>query len=393
MPDDAKKIAKAIATELKHKFEAKTPKFTPKWSREWVIPDNDLLPNDAKAEMLVNALYPQNRPRAEITILEEWSNDTVPEVRLPELKLQNRKVVKNDGTRPSHKFTLENAIWGKYDKLLYHFECKIDKAKKKTTKALKVKRWHVHAIDKNPAEAGKQLPFRHQEEANHNAAFQGRPDDAHHTWVFVRPNTTKALFAAHMRNTYSLTYTGHGQVVCGTCGQPYASSVGDGSDAQFGRWTVCRKDSSHSNPVSTFCIGNQEAGFGDTTKDHIPVSFFHAEHVRDENVVESTPKYLVFSVACGGAFETSLYDAYIGRGTKYGVGFKKSTRCDWARDYAKSFFNTWVKTHKCDPSKIPDVFKGLQATWETKLQPDIFGKFWGVGSHLRNLGRRIAALF
>ena len=145
--------------------------------------------------------------------------------------------------------------------------------------------------------------------------------------------------------------------------------------------------------MSTFCIGNPEAGFGDIAKRRIPVSFFHAEHVRDEDMVESTPKYLVFSVACGGAFETSLYDAYIGRGTKYGIGFKKSTRCDWARDYAKSFFETWVKTHGCNPSKIPDVFEGLQATWEAKLQPDIFGRYSAVGSHLRNLGRRIAALF
>jgi hypothetical protein len=115
--------------------------------------------------------------------------------------------------------------------------------------------------------------------------------------------------------------------------------------------------------------------------------------VQDVAVVEVAPKYLIFSVACGGGFETSLYDAFIGRGTKYGIGFRKSTRCDWARDYAKSFFDTWVKTHKCDPSKIPDVFNDLQAKWQVKLQPNLFGKVWGLGSKMRNLGRKIASLF
>ena len=369
MSNGKKEKAEAIAAELKHLFKAKRPNFKLKWSREWVIPDNVLLPAETETEMQVNCLYPTNRPHAEITVLKQWNNRTVPKVKIPELKLENRKVVKDDGKRPSHKFTSENGIWDKYNKLEYHFRCKIDRTKKTTTKALKVKRWHVQALDTSD---------------NNPAA----------------PNTNFATFGEKMENTYTFVYTGHGAVMCRKCQKMWDGRSGQAqtpaevaaglpapthSDAEFGTWTTCSTVNCKGSGRSTHCIGSWQA---------LPnPSFLDGTHISDEDTVPGTPKYLMFSVCCGGAFESSLYDAYIGRGTKYCVGFKKSTRCDWARDYAKSFFDTWVGTHKCDPSKIPEVFKGLQATWETKLQPDIFGKFLGVGSHLRNLGRRIAALF
>jgi hypothetical protein len=170
-------------------------------------------------------------------------------------------------------------------------------------------------------------------------------------------------------------------VICKACGQPYATDNGT-TDAQFGTWTRCRSNRAHRGAASTFCIG----GWVNlsVSKD---VSFFHATHVRNTTIVKVVPRYLVFSVACGGAFETSLFDSFISRGTRYGVGFEKSTRCDWARDYADSFFTKWVKTHSCNPDKIPDVFDGLMASWGAKLAPSLFGRARGLGSHLREFGR------
>jgi hypothetical protein len=398
MPDnsDAVKKAEAIATELKHRFKARKPDFTPKWSRDWVIPDNALQAADAKVEMQVDSKFPENRPHVGIDILQAWDDKPVPAVPIPPLKLQSKKVVKRDSSRPSHKFTLDNRIWDHWSKdghkLEYHFDCKIDQTTRRTQKALKVKRWHVQAIDMNPAEAAAQLPFRRQEQANFNSSFAGRADDAYKSQSFVAHSTARALFGSWMKNAYAFVYTGHGCVICGECGMPYKSDDGDGSDAQFGRWTECRTDPSHSSPASTYCVGDWAACVRNRALP-IQVSFFHAEHVRDDAIVEVAPKHLVFSVACGGAFETSLYDAFIGRGTKYGVGFQKSTRCDWARDYAKEFFDKWVKTHNCDPLKIPDVFDSLQSKWEAKLQPVLFGRSQGLGSRMRNLGRQIVALF
>jgi len=379
----------AIAAELKHHFKALPPSFTPKWSRDWVIPDNVLLPNKVRAEMLVDTIYPENRPRAEITVLKEWDNNTtVPEVRLPELKLQNKKVVKNDNACPFHKFILKNDIWEKYDKLLYHFECQIDQTKKKTAKALKVKRWHVQAVDTSDNNVANPnniyQKFRIAERTNFLNSFAGSADDEAYAWDFDAKSTGFAAFGEKMKNAYTFVYTGHGAVMCRKC-QSMFSCLVNAPDADFGKWTTCSTAGCTGSPRSTHCIGGWKANPNP--------SFMDGTHISDETIVPITPKYLMFSVCCGGAFETSLYDAYIGRGTEYCLGFKKSTRCDWARDYAKSFFDTWAKTHKCDPSKIPDVFNGLQATWETKLQPDLFGKSWGIGSHVRNLCRSIAALF
>jgi hypothetical protein len=54
--------------------------------------------------------------------------------------------------------------------------------------------------------------------------------------------------------------------------------------------------------------------------------------------------------------------------------FRKSTRCTLARDYEKSFFDTWVKTHKCDPEKIPEIFDGLLSQYDMSLKPVLFGR-------------------
>ncbi|MHC4417669.1 MAG: hypothetical protein ACYSU6_03670 [Planctomycetota bacterium] len=404
MSNGKKEKAEAIAAELKHLFKARLPNFKLKWSREWVIPDNVLLPDDANTEMQVNCMYPANRPRAKITVLKQWNNGTVPKVKIPALKLENRKVVKDDGKRPSHKLTLENGIWDKYDKLEYHFKCQIDRTKKTTTKALKVKRWHVQALDTsdddpNNANNIYQL-YRITERANFVNAFAGSDDDKAHAWDFNANNTDFATFGEKMENTYTFVYTGHGAVMCRKCQQMWDGRSGQPqtpaetaaglpapthSDAEFGTWTTCSTVDCKGSGRSTHCIGSWQAAPNP--------SFMDGTHISDEDVVSGTPKYLMFSVCCGGAFESSLYDAYIGRGTKYCVGFKKSTRCDWARDYARSFFDTWVGTHECDPSKIPEVFNDLQSTWEARLQPCLFGKYWGAGSHIRNLGRRIVALF
>ncbi len=392
MPDSLKSKFESIATEIKHLFKVKRPDFKAKWAREWVIPENVLQAADAKAEMQVDSTYPEDRPSADIAVALSGDIFDVSGLNIPPLKLAAKKVVKANGARPVIQFGLKHGIWEKYDKLDYHFTATIDNTDRKTEKALKVKRWHVQAVDKNPAEATAQLPFRNQESANFLSSYAGAANDVANSHAFVAHNTSKSLFGSWLQNAFSAVYTGHGCVICGVCGQPYDSSNGTGSDADFGRWTTCPTDASHSRPVSTYCIGNWAACVSDATKP-MEVSFFHADHVGNESVLPSAPRYLMFSVACGGAFETSLYDAFVGRGTRYGIGFEKSTRCDWARDYAKSFFDTWVKTHKCDPDKIPDVFNGLQSTWEAKLQPVLFGRWAGLGSHARNLGRAIRDAF
>lgn len=390
-------------TDQEHEFIVLDPEFTVKWSREWVIPKNKLLPGDVDAEVLVDATRPKNKAASPVQVRKAWDGKSVPKIDDPQVKLEAGQVVlKSDGKRPKVNFAFENDIYDDHDKLRYHCRCTIRGVEKESPKPLLVKRWHVQALDNsdnNGTPGNIYQSFRVTEGANFRASFAPNGDCKAHTWEF-NANGSMASFGEKMENSYTFVYTGHGAVMCKKChamwdgldGSPLTPAqqaaglpAPTGSDAEFGRWTCCSTVGCDGAPRSTHCIGGwQPAG---------SPSFMDRTHVADAAICPTTPKYLMFSVCCGGAFETSLYDAYIGRGTKYAVGFKKSTRCDWARDYAKSFFDTWAQTHQCDPSKIPDVFSSLQGAWETKLEPSIFGRFGGAGSQIRNLGRKIADLF
>jgi len=401
MPPDSDKPKKAesIATEIKHRFKARRPDFTPKWSKEWVIPDNVLLPEDAKVEMQVESKFPENRPNADIEVVQTWNDANVPDLPIPPLKLKGAKVVKNDNSVPAIKFVHDNKIWEDFEKLWYHFDCKIDQTTRRTKKSLKVKRWHVMAVDIGDLRPG--FPaMRASEKNNFLGSFAGSANDAAHAWEFDAHATAFSQFGEKMKNAYTFVYTGHGAVMCRACGAMFDCRTGGAAtaaevaagipaptkdEAEFGMWTTCSNVGCTGAPRSTHCIGPGRPAPS--------ISFLDSTDIANDGTTPTTPKYLMFSVCCGGAFETSLYDAYIGRGTKYCIGFKKSTRCTWARDYAKSFFDTWAKTHKCDPARIPDVYNDLLAAWEVKLAPSIFGEYWGLGSRLRNLGRKIASLF
>jgi len=399
MPENVGNKIETAATDQKHVFEMRRPDFTPQWSREWVIPDNVLNKADFTAQMQVDSRFPENRPNAEIAVQQAWDGGNVSKLQVPSLKLQNKVVVtKKDRSRPSQNFSLENNLWDQFDKLEYHFICTIDGTSKQTSKPIKVVHWHVQAVD-----IGDQRPgfpeMRSSEKSIFEAEFSCDILGRHKAWEFDADKNDFATFGEKMQNTYTFVYTGHGAVMCRNCGKMYDSlgvksigGIGDLwtkvfdpeawqnlSDAQFGTWTACPDPQCNGgSPRSTHCVGGW--------KQWPTPSFFSDSNILNASTVPSSPKILMFSICCGGAFEDSLYDAYISRGTKYCVGFKKSTRCDWARDYAKAFFITWVSSHKCDPAKIPTVFNGLLGAWETKLQPKLFGDVSGGDADLRSVG-------
>lgn len=341
------------STDAKHELKARAPDFTPKWSKEWVLPYNLLKEADADVELVVDSVWPEDRLFASLVV--QRAHDGADVEVVPFNKLKAKKVVNRSDERPVFRFSLRNDIWDPFDKLEYHFTARIDQLEKRTEKPVKVKRWHVQALDigdTRPAIMG----FRNQESSNHVASFAGSDDDAVESHRFDANADKKAEFGSWMRNTYSFNYTGHGAVVCNTCGRMYNNVSASGPT--YGDWTTCPTDATHNDPRSTHCIG--------------PMPWFQASDVMDKDTVYRSPRYLMFSVCCGGAHEPSLYEAYRSRGTMYCIGFRKATRCDWARDYTKSFFDTWCKTHKCDPAKIPEIFDSMQAAWDAKLKPVLF---------------------
>jgi len=358
MPPGNSSKADSAATKKQHRYKVKRPQIKAEWDKEAVIPQNDSSKSaDAKAVCKVTSEYPVNRPVAEINILPEGSFRTL--YTITALKLANKKVVTAKGEEPVHYFTLADHIWEPWDKLTHDFEVEIGTGGYALTeKPIKVKRWHVNTVDMSDTRPSFP-PMRTSEGNNFEAAFAGSADDTALAWQFQADTASAADYGGMLKNTYCAAYTGHGAVVCGICNTMY-DCITDvpTSNPKYGRWTTCPSDKDHANPISTHCIG--------------PFPWLQAGDVKDEGLFPSTPKFLMFSVCCGGAFEPSLFDAYISRGTAYAIGFRKSTLCTWARDYAQSFFTTWAKTHKCDPAKIPDVYKSMYATWSVRLEPVLF---------------------
>lgn len=362
---------KIVPSDAKHRFEFKVSDLTLKWDVPSVIPDNVIRQDESIAVIEGDTTFPVNRDKATLKV---WSEYKQNKVDYPsKFKLSGNKIVNiDDSLRPQKQFSLDDDIWSKWDKLSYHVTGKVDTLSVDTEKALKVKRWHVQAI--NTTERAAILAFRNQESANYNNSFSGCTDDEHHSWAFNAGSSSATEFGDLMKNTYSFNYTGHGNVICGLCERTVYDGIESGTDAEFGRFTQCPNDSKHNKPISVHCVG--------------PFPWLQREDIKKK--APKKPKYLAYSVCCGGAFETSLFDAYIAGGTKFAIGFKKSTRCDWARDYSKQLFDTWIQTHGADPDKIPEVFNSLYTTWSAKLEPVLFGKYYGIGSHLRDVGRSIA---
>ncbi|HVU64341.1 MAG TPA: hypothetical protein VHC70_10215, partial [Phycisphaerales bacterium] len=239
--DRIKKLS--APTDKKTPHVKKLPDFTPKWDREWVIPDNDLQTADIDAGLLVDSKRPTDADPVPVTV--ETADPLADLVQVPDCELRKKKLVDGAGKKPVVRFTLkDHRIWQPFDKLEYHFTATVDATSKRTDKPIKVKRFHVHAL--NTHERPAILAIRQEEGANHTGAFSGSQDDVMHRKEFNAEGCAFTDFGGWMRNTYSYMYTGHGGVVCGVCGQMYNCTTAPGPT--FGDWIDCRGDSSHNDP-------------------------------------------------------------------------------------------------------------------------------------------------
>jgi hypothetical protein len=390
MSDAAPPKIDSVSAGSRYRYVKRIPKLSAKWDPLKVLPKNKARAADARAKMLATSTFPDNWPDATI-VISRTDNGTVVKTDST-LQIATNEVVSAAGVQPVHEFTLDDGIWADWNKLNYDFTVTSDGASATTPAPVKVLRWHVLAVDTSDTRPG--FPaMRTSESNNFTNAFSGAADDVGHSWSFNADSTTAPAFGAMMLNAYSCNYTGHGGVVCGVCRHMY-DTIDDvpQDDPRYLRWSNCSYDYTHRQPISTHCVG--------------AYPWLQSGDVKNVASFPSTPKYLMFSICCGGAFEPSLFNAYISRGTRYAIGFRKATLCTWARDYAKSFYRTWVQTYQCDPEKIVDSYKSIWATWQTKLEPVFFGgsdsvpsapsdpeASPSVGAWLRHVGHVIGSVF
>jgi len=140
-------------------------------------------------------------------------------------------------------------------------------------------------------------------------------------WRGFRPRTTIARWGSLVRNTYSFVQASHGEVA--------RLSLGGG--------TIRPAD------------------------------------VQRSDDVPSVPRYLVFLSCCHAGAKPDLANAFLARGTRYVIAFGKKVADRIVRQFSKDFYESWVKTHKCDPDSIPDVFYATSAPYVGDLRPVLFG--------------------
>jgi hypothetical protein len=106
-------------------------------------------------------------------------------------------------------------------------------------------------------------------------------------------------------------------------------------------------------------------------------SFFGAKEIKDSTNIPSVPKYLVYLNTCAAGWEPSLGKAWVGRGTRNVIAFRKYIPDGDARQMARDFHKKWSNTHKNNPEKIPEVFFDVGSAYYKTMKPVLFGKGGG----------------
>jgi hypothetical protein len=159
------------------------------------------------------------------------------------------------------------------------------------------------------------------------------------------------LWGSVIRNTYAYHQTSHGDVRCRIDGEQFASSRDNFP-------TVCPLDPSHPGRSVLFT--------GDT-----PIGDAEAS---DVVAVPSVPRYLAYINTCVAGWEPSFANAFIARGTRNVIAFRKYIPDNKAREMARQFYRKWTQVFRCDPEKIPEVFLSVSPPFFRSMRPVLFGE-------------------
>jgi hypothetical protein len=102
-------------------------------------------------------------------------------------------------------------------------------------------------------------------------------------------------------------------------------------------------------------------------------TIFEAKDILNTRDVVSVARYLVYIDTCDAGFEPSFGDAFIARGARNCIAFRKTIPDSDARQMARNFHKKWVRVHKCNPEKIPQVFLEVAPPFFGTMKPKLFG--------------------
>ncbi|WP_342377428.1 type VI secretion system tip protein VgrG [Myxococcus stipitatus] len=393
-----KMVAAGSQKRLKGK-KAKAPKDPKKeptpvikplsWSKASVLPNfnsgappGGAIPGDAKVVPQVTTENVPDGANALISIHHCVTGARV--ATLKDLVVKGSKVVeKKTGSPPEFTFEAKHLPWDPWNTPLFYFRVKLshkalsatspfDLSKDKA-KTLRVEYWHFVASDAiadTPAGGG----LTTQAEMAEIAGLLGAK--AHHhvgTHAFNAANVPLNHWGSVLRNSYAYHHASHGNVVDRN---DEFNSLDDASGANppdpqpGGDWR------------SVVVLGN--TNFGDT-------------ETRSKGAVPSVPRYLVYMDTCVAAWERSLGEAFIARGTRNYLAFRCYIPDDDARNMARNFYRKWINSYQLNPHKIPTVFFDVGAAYYRSMRPVLMGEGGGSIAHpllqpITALGRAIVGV-
>jgi hypothetical protein len=186
------------------------------------------------------------------------------------------------------------------------------------------------------------------------------------THVSNAANVPVRNWGSVIRNTYAYHHASHGNVVdrnnpANWLNDPTNKNPPDPQPG--GNWR------------SVVVLGSTD--FGDT-------------ETRRKADVPSVPRYLVYMDTCVAAWERSLGEAFIARGTRNYLAFRCYIPDGDARAMARNFYKKWGNSYQFNPSKIPAVFFDTGAPYYRSMRPVLMGA--GGGAIVHPLLQPFAAL-
>jgi hypothetical protein len=100
--------------------------------------------------------------------------------------------------------------------------------------------------------------------------------------------------------------------------------------------------------------------------------FIDAADVNNADRFISVPKYLYYISACLSGWEPSLANAFISRGCRHVIAYRKVIYTNKGEQMARAFFNSWANSFNLDPDKIPDAFATARTGLESDLRPMLY---------------------
>ena len=393
---EVKYIAAGSQKSLKGK-KAKAPKApkkepipsvkTTKWDKAQALPNHNsgappggAIPGDAQVTPTVETENVPDGANALISIHHCITGARV--ATLKGLVVKGNKVVdKKTGKPPVFAFEAKHLPWDPWNTPRFFFRVKtshkglsatspMDLSKDKA-KTLLVEYWHMvvsDAIADTPAGG----PLTTQAEMLEIAGLlRAQPHHKVGTHAFNAANVPLKHWGSVLRNSYTYHHASHGNVVdrnnpANWLNDPTSKNPPDPQPG--GDWR------------SVVVLGSTD--FGDT-------------ETRTKASVPSAPRYLVYMDTCVAAWELSLGEAFIARGTRNYLAFRCYIPDDDARAMARNFYTKWGNSYQFNPNKIPAVFFDVGSPYYHSMRPVLLGEGGGSISHpwlqpFTALGRAIA---